>query len=170
MSKGNAKKSAADDASQAPAPAETNEWKAKADEYLTGWQRTQADFDNYRRRTETAKAEWLRMAAADTLLRITPILDDFRRAFAHMPPEIEGSSWTEGIRQVEKHLRAVLSAGDLTPIENGGAFDPSLHEAIAYEEHPELPDGTVIDVVEIGWKLGDRVIKPARVRVSKGKH
>ncbi len=140
----------------------------EAAEYLAGWKRTQADFDNYRKRTEAAKTEWMAMAAAESALRITPILDDFHRAFAHIPAETQGSAWVTGMRQVEKHLRSALAASGLTPIEDLSSFDPALHEAIAYEEHPELAEGTIIDVVETGWKLGDRVIKPARVRVSKG--
>lgn len=141
---------------------------AKAEEYLAGWKRTQADFENYRRRTEDGKAEWIKIAAADSMLKVAPILDDFRRAFEHIPADAQDTPWVAGMRQVEKHLRATLAASGLEPIESTGNFDPNLHEAIAYEEHPELPEGTVIGVVEIGWKLGDRVIKPARVRVSKG--
>lgn len=151
------------------APHDSPDWKKQAEEYLVGWQRTQADFENYRKRTEEAKAGLAHLAAADAYLRMTPILDDFRRAFAHLPADQKDSAWVTGMQQVEKHLRSILAQAGLTPIDDGGTFDPLLHEAIAYEEHPEHDDGTIIDIVECGWKLGDRVIKPARVRVSKGK-
>ncbi len=152
-------------------PAKSNDlhWQAKAEDYLKSWQRTQADFDNYRRRTETERHDLATLAATECLLQIAPILDDFRRAFAHIPEDEQASPWLAGIRQVEKHLRSLLTRAGLEPIESGGLFDPTVHEAIAYEEHPELPDGTIIDIVELGWKVGNRVIKPARVRVSKGK-
>jgi molecular chaperone GrpE len=144
------------------------EWQAALDELKSGWQRTQAEFDNYRKRMESARLEWAKMATASAMLKMTPILDDLRRAFAHVPAEQNTSAWVTGMRQVEKHLRTILADANLIPIEDGGEFDPNLHEAIAYEDHPELSDGTIIDVIEIGWKLGDKVIKPARVRVSRG--
>lgn len=143
-------------------------WKTKAEECLAGWQRTQADFDNYRKRMEGAKDEWLRLAQAESVLTLASVIDDFRRAFAHVPAEQQGSPWVVGMRQVEKHLQLLFKERGLEPIETTGSFDPQLHEAIAYEEHPELPDGSIIDVVEMGWKLGEKVVKPARVRVSKG--
>lgn len=156
------------DTTPADAAVHEQDMAAKAEEYLTGWRRTQADFENYRKRTEEAKADWMKLAAADSLLKVAPILDDFRRAFEHIPFEAQDSPWVAGVRQVEKHLRATLTAGGLEPIESTGVFDPNLHEAIAYEDHPELPEGTIIGIVETGWKLGDRIIKPARVRVSRG--
>ena len=147
---------------------ESGSWQNKAEEYQAGWQRTQAEFENYRKRMEAARAQWTLVAAAQATLSITPILDDFRRAFAHVPPDQTTSPWVEGMRQVEKHFRAMCSQAGLEPIEDGKVFDPMLHEAIAYEEHPELPEGSIIDVIEIGWKLGEKVMKPARVRVSRG--
>lgn len=144
------------------------DWQAKADEYLAGWQRTQAEFDNYRKRIHDQEKQISELAAAKALLCMTPILDDFRRAFAHVPAEAVASPWVAGMRQVEKHFRQAFINQGLMPIEDGGVFQPALHEAIAYEDHPELPEGTIIEVMEIGWRLNERVIKPARVRVSRG--
>lgn len=148
---------------------QTNEWQAKAEEYLASWKRAQADFENYRRRTETQQGDLVKLARAEGYVRMTPILDDFRRAFAFVPKEEQESAWITGMRQVEKHFRRLLGEAGLNPIDEGEQFDPQHHEAIAYEEHPELPEGTIIDFVESGWKMDDRVIKPARVRVSRGK-
>ena len=157
-----------DNSDQEPSIEAQNSWQIKAEEYLTGWKRTQADFENYRRRTEEQRAEWLKLTAAESLLRVAPILDDFKRAFSHVPDAEQNSAWVGGMQQVEKNLRSLLSQSGLVPIEDAGDFDPNLHEAIAYEEHPELPDGKVIEILETGWKLGKKIIKPARVRVSKG--
>lgn len=144
------------------------DWQAKADEYLTGWQRTRADFDNYRKRTEAAHRELVDMATAAALLPITAIVDDFRRAFQSIPADVADSAWVAGIRQVDQRLRHALADHGLRPIEDGGSFDPRRHEAIAAEPHPKLLDGQIIDTVELGWQLGDRVVKPAKVRVSQG--
>ncbi len=145
------------------------DWEIKAQEYLVGWQRTQADFDNYRRRIEATKNELIQMAMAESLLRIAPILDDFRRAFDHVPAEERTAAWVQGMQQVEKRLQSILEQAGLHPInEKDVEFNPLLHEAIAYENHAQKPEGTVIDIVELGWQVGDKVIKPAKVRVSKG--
>ena len=150
-------------------PEPTTDWQAKAEDYLASWQRTQADLENFRRRVDQQLTDVKNMAAADAYLRLTPILDDFPRAFAHLPVTEEHSPWVIGMQQVEKHLRTTLANAGLTPIEETGVFNPLRHEAIAYEAHPDQPDGTIIDVIEVGWQMGDRIIKPARVRVSKGK-
>ncbi len=144
------------------------DWHAKIEECQAGWQRTQAEFENYRKRVESDRAGWARLATAEALVQMAPILDDFRRAFAHLPADETDSSWVAGMRQVEKHFRNVLVKAGLEPIAEGGSFDPNLHEAIAYEHHPELAEDSIIDVIELGWKLAGRVIKPAKVRVSRG--
>lgn len=144
------------------------DWQQKAEEYLALAQRTQADFDNYRRRTEEREQELGALAIAQVALQLTPILDDFRRALQSVPPDEHASAWVTGIRQVEKRLRQLLAGYGLTPIEEAGQFDPREHEAIATAPHPEIPEDMVIDIVEIGWKFHDKVLKPARVRVSTG--
>lgn len=148
----------------------TNEWQEKAEAYLTICQRTQADFDNYRRRTEERERELRSLMAAEVALKMTPILDDFRRALQAAPQTETGteSPWVTGVRQVEKRLRQLLDSYGLTPIEEIGQFNPHLHEAVAAETHPEIPADSIIETVELGWKFKDKVLKPARVRVSTG--
>lgn len=143
-------------------------WQKKAEDCLAGWQRTQADFDNYRKRIENSRHELAMLATADFALKITPVLDDFRRAFLAVPEDTRTSSWIVGMRQVEKRLRTILTEQGLTPIDETGEFDPRLHEAIATTPDPKIPAGTIIDIVELGWRLGENTIKPARVRVSSG--
>lgn len=140
--------------------------EAKIKELQEGWQRCQADFDNYRKRTETQKFEMVEHAKADFMTKITPVLDNFRRAFEHLninDPKIAG------VKQIEKQLEDLLAAEGLTRIETSGKFDPALHEAISYENNKKIPTDHIIAELESGWMFGDRVIKPAKVRVSKGK-
>lgn len=143
-----------------------NDQNPKIKELEIGWQRCQADFDNYRKRTETQKLEMLELQKAEFLTKITPVLDNFRRAFEHLDvndPKIAG------IRQIEKQLEDILAAEGLIKIDTNGKFDPALHEAISYEPNKKIPIDNVIAELESGWKFGDKIIKPAKVRVSKGK-
>lgn len=146
--------------------------------------RIAADFDNYRRRQEQARQENTSLATNGLIMDIFPILDNFRRASEHTPsieinddklPELTEddfrkiSAYFEGIRQIEKQLENVLAGAGLTRIDTfNQVFDPHTMEAIAYEPHPELPENTVIGEVEGGYKLGDKVVRPAKVRVSSG--
>jgi len=149
-------------------PSNSPDWQQQAETYLALAQRTQADFDNYRRRTEEREHELGALAIAQVALQLTPILDDFRRALQTVPPDEHENAWVTGIRQVEKRLRQLLAGYGLTPIEEAAQFNPHLHEAIATAAHPEIPEDMIIDVVEVGWKYHDKVLKPARVRVSSG--
>lgn len=145
---------------------EIEKLKNQVKELQEGWQRCQADFDNYRKRTETLKFEMIDFAKADFMAKITPVLDNFRRAFEHLDindPKIAG------IKQIEKQLEDILAAEGLTKISCEGKFDPALHEAISCEQNAKIPCDHIIAELESGWQFGDRVIKPAKVRVSKGK-
>lgn len=145
---------------------ETTELETKIKELEEGWQRCQADFDNYRKRTETQKFEMVEFAKADFLAKITPVLDNFRRAFEHLDiadPKIAG------LKQTEKQLEDILAAEGLTKISCEGEFNPALHEAISYESHPKIKSDNIIAECESGWEFNGKVIKPAKVRVSKGK-
>lgn len=132
-----------------------------------GWKRTQADFENYRKRTEEQRGENLNLLKADLLTKITPVLDNFRRAFEHAPDD----NFAQGVKQIEKQLEDILISEGLQKIsaETGGRFDCNLHEAISCEPSQKIPADRIIAETESGWMLNDRVIKPAKVRVSKGK-
>jgi molecular chaperone GrpE len=127
--------------------------------------RSLADFDNYRKRTETQKIELISFAKADFMTKITPVLDNFGRAFEHLDvtdPKISG------IKQIEKQLEDILAQEGLRRISTQGEFNPNLHEAISYEENEILADH-IIGEAESGWEFNGKIIKPAKVRVSKGK-
>jgi molecular chaperone GrpE len=140
--------------------------REQADEHLRSWQRTAADFSNYKRRTEEDRRTADLFANAVLLGRLLAVLDDFDRALDNVPEDAH-ESWVEGVRLVERKLRGVLEAEGVTPIEAiGQPFDPNLHEAVVHEETAEAPDNTVIGEVQKGYLLHERVLRPSLVRVA----
>ncbi|MFC2043773.1 nucleotide exchange factor GrpE [Chloroflexota bacterium] len=145
---------------------ELTEARAEAESNLAGWQRTQADFVNYKRRTEQERDETVKWANSVLVLNLLPVLDDFARAFASSLPESDGDSWVDGIRLVERKLRATLEAQGLSPIKTvGEPFDPYLHEAIRQDQGKEE---MIIEEVQKGYKFHDKVIRPSQVVVGSG--
>jgi molecular chaperone GrpE len=142
--------------------------RAKADEYLDGWQRARAEFANYKKRIERDQTQMAQNTAGSLIKRYLDIVDDLDRALKNRPQGGEGASWAQGIDLIYRKFLAILEAEGVKPIEaEGQPFDPNLHEAITQEESPEHESGTVIEVVQQGYILGDRVLRPARVRVAK---
>ncbi|MDO8687613.1 MAG: nucleotide exchange factor GrpE [Dehalococcoidales bacterium] len=142
------------------------EAKQKAENYLANWQRTQADFINYKRRSEQAKEEINESANAALILSLLPVLDDLERAFASIPPELGKLSWVDGIRLIEHKLRLNLEAQGLSPIKAvGEPFNPMLHEGAM---HAKGKEGVVIRELQKGYRLYDRVLRPAMVVVGEG--
>ena len=142
------------------------EEKAKAETNLAGWQRAQADFINYKRRVEQEKEEIGKLASSILILSLLPILDDWERALASVPEELANLNWVEGIRLIERKIRGILEAQGVSPIKTvGEPFDPNLHEAAMQGKGKE---GIVVDELEKGYKLHDRVIRPAKVVVGNG--
>jgi molecular chaperone GrpE len=145
---------------------ELAETKAKSEEHLYNWQRSAADFSNYKRRTDEERAQLSQFSTAILIGRLLGVLDDFDRALENVPPEAH-DAWIEGVKLVERKLRGVLESEGVTPIEAvGQAFDPNLHEAVAHEESTEHADNEVIGEVQRGYRLHDRVIRPSLVRVA----
>jgi molecular chaperone GrpE len=143
-----------------------DEAQAKAEANLAGWQRAQADFINYKRRSEQERAEVAQFANSMIMLSLLPILDDFERAFVSIPPRLAKMSWVDGIKLIERKLWASLEAQGLSPIKAlGEPFDPNLHEAVRQDKGKE---GIVIEEVQKGYKLNDRVIRPTMVVVGNG--
>ncbi|HEY7451332.1 MAG TPA: nucleotide exchange factor GrpE [Candidatus Limnocylindria bacterium] len=140
--------------------------REQADENLRNWQRTAADFSNYKRRTEEERRAADLFANAVLLARLLAVLDDFDRALDNVPEDAH-ESWVEGVQLVERKLRGLLEAEGVTPIEAiGQPFDPNLHEAVVHEETAEAPDNTVIGEVQKGYLLHERVLRPSLVRVA----
>jgi molecular chaperone GrpE len=141
--------------------------EAKAAEYLDGWQRAKAEFTNFRKRQERERE----LARFETVGRVAkrylPIVDDMERALNERPTEDSGAVWSEGIELIYRKLMNTLESEGVTPIEaEGEFFDPNLHEAVVQTESDEHESGQVIEVLQTGYKIGDRVLRPATVRIA----
>lgn len=147
---------------------ELAELKAKAAEYLDGWQRERAAFANYRRRIEQERASFSQDAVADVVCQLLPVLDDLSRACAGIPADIRGNPWVEGVCMVLRKLEQTLDRLGVEPIPTeGAAFDPSVHEALTHEESSGYRDGEIIGEVARGYRIGNRVLRCSLVRVAK---
>jgi molecular chaperone GrpE len=141
---------------------------AKADEYLVGLQRERAEFSNYRRRTSEEREAMLGLAGEDLIRKVLAIADDFDLAIDNRPAELAGSSWVEGVTAIDRKLRALLDSEGVRPIEAepGKPFDPREHEAIVNVPGTGRAEGEIVEVIRRGYKLRDRVLRPALVAVA----
>lgn len=141
------------------------EAQAQAAEYKDGWQRAIAEFQNYRRRVENEKNETYQVVLMDIIQRYLPILDDLERALATRPADLP---WADGIELIYRKWQALLEAEGVQRIPaEGEIFDPRFHEAIAQEAVANSESGRVVEVVRQGYMLGERVIRPALVKVAQ---
>jgi molecular chaperone GrpE len=139
--------------------------EAKLAESLDGWQRSLADFQNYRKRVERDSEMVKASMKGDLIRKVLPLLDDLERALQNRPAD---SAWAGGIELIVRKFQNLLEAEGVQRIDaRGAAFDPTFHEAISHEPSKEVESGHVIDVVQNGYMLGERVIRPALVRVAQ---
>ena len=140
----------------------------KAEECLDQLRRTQADFVNYRRRMSQEQAE-ARIAAQSAMLsQVLPVLDDLGRALGAAPPELATHPWVQGLFLVARRLTTLLDQLGVRQIGTAGEpFDPHRHEAITTEVRTDVPEGTILHVIQPGYVLGERVIRPAQVIVAR---
>lgn len=156
--------------SEAQSNAETlqgqlTEAQNQAAEYKDGWQRALADFQNYKRRTDTERSDTYQNAVGNIVKRYLPVLDDLERALAARPADLP---WANGIELIYRKLQTILDLEGVKRIEaEGQPFDPNFHEAIAQEPAEGIESGHVIAVVQNGYMIGERVIRPAIVRVAQ---
>lgn len=147
---------------------ELEEQKAKAAEYLDGWQRARAEFANYKKRIEKEQEDMIKSANGAFISRLLPVMDDFERAFQTLPLDLMGLTWLEGIALIQRKLQILLEQEDVAVIETEGQiFDPTLHQAVTHEESEEHEEGQIIGEVQKGYKMGDKVLRPSLVRVAK---
>lgn len=140
--------------------------QARAEDYFNRWQRAAADMANMRRRHEQDRQEYLKQANAALIGDLLPVLDSFDRALDTVP-EAPDQTWVDGVRLVERQLKMVLQRHGLNPIEaHGKPFDPTEHEALMHEPSDE-PEDTVTGELQRGYKLHERVLRPAMVKVAK---
>ena len=151
------------------ARSQAEEQRRKAETYLDLAQRSQADFLNYKRRTEQDRERTVKDANAALLTQLLPVLDDLQRAVESVPSELAGNSWAAGVGLIGQKLSQILDRQGLEKIgAEGEPFDPRVHEAVAYQEHPNYDEGQVAQVYRAGYRLHDRVLRPAQVVVARG--
>jgi molecular chaperone GrpE len=149
---------------------EAEEARRQSEEYVGLLQRERAEFANYRRRTAEERERELGLAGEDLIRKVISIADDFDRAIEARPAELGGHSWVEGVVAIDRKLRALLESEGVSAIDAspGRAFDPREHEAIANVPGTGRKDGDVVEEVRRGYRLRDRVIRPALVAVAEG--
>ena len=161
------------DAKAAQTQAEHDEAMAKLaaerDEYLAALQRERAEFTNFRQRTAKEREQERGLAAIDLISKVLALADDFDRAIDTRPAELADNAWAEGIAAIDRKLRSLLESEGVTAVESssGTAFDPREHEAIASIPDTGLPDGVIVEEVRRGYRLRDRLIRPALVAVAQ---
>ncbi len=141
------------------------EAEAKASDFKDKWMRSEAEFQNYRKRIERDHEVTRHSMKGDIVKKILPVLDDLERALQNRPAD---EAWADGIELIVRKFQSVLESEGVKRIEAEGAeFDPNFHEAISNEPNDEVESGHVIAVVQNGYMLGERVIRPALVRVAQ---
>jgi len=140
----------------------------KAKEFFEGWQRERADFANYKRRIDRDQQTLTQTIKSDVIKKYLTVLDDLERAMKARPSDGAAGSWANGIELILRKLQSILESEGIRRIPaEKEEFDPTRHEAITYEESPDHESGEIIEVVQQGYTLGDRVIRPAMVRVAR---
>lgn len=144
---------------------QVEEAEAKLAESVDGWRRAQAEFQNYKKRIERDNELMYVTMKGDIIKKVLPALDDLERALQNRPA---GDAWANGIELIARKLQNILDVEGVKRIEAAGAeFDPKFHEAISHEPAEGVASGHIIEVVQNGYVLGERVIRPALVRVAQ---
>ncbi len=142
--------------------------QTEAEEYLDGWQRARAEFSNFKKRTQRESEHARVRIAGEIITHFLGVKDDIERALAKAPEADDFQEWTLGIELIQQKLQALFDAEGVELIEaEGERFDPMFHEAVSFEESDDHEEGLIIDITQPGYKLGERVLRPAMVRVAK---
>ena len=149
----------------APEPDPLADVTRERDDYLDALQRLKAEFDNYRKRAAREQSDIVSRAAERLVKELLPVLDDLERAL-DAAEEHEEAKLEEGVRLVQRALADALQREGLTEIETDGRFDPHVHEALLSQPDDDVESGTVLQVLQKGYRLGDKVLRPARVIVA----
>lgn len=148
---------------------ELQQSQSQAKNYFDGWQRERADFANYKRRIERDQQAMKDNLTSEVVKKYLGIMDDLERALKSRPADGAAAAWANGIELILRKLQSMLDAEGIKRIPaEQEEFNPSRHEAISFEPSPNHESGQIIEVVTQGYTLGDRVIRPAQVRVARG--
>jgi molecular chaperone GrpE len=148
---------------------EINKLQQEISDLKAGWQRTQADFENYRNRTARERLELIQSANRDLIEQILPVLDNFDIALTHKPKDLENNEYIKGLEYTKIQLEQILSRSGLEkiPVKIGDQFDPTIHEAVEAIEDKKLKKDQIAQIVSSGYKLNNALIRPAKVKVAK---
>jgi molecular chaperone GrpE len=148
--------------------AERDELATKVEEYLAALQRERAEFTNFRRRTAEERERDLGLAGEDLIRKVLALADDFDRAIETRPADLIDDPWADGIVAIDRKLRSLLESEGVTPVEAapGTPFDPREHDAVVSVPGTGYADGEIVDEIRRGYRLRDRVIRPALVAVA----
>ena len=148
----------------------TKKTNLQTDDHKTLWLRTLADFENFKKRTSNEKASWTSEAKIDLLSKILPLLDNLALLATHKPAELEDNAWAKGVDLIAKQIEQTLEDEGISVIApiQGEVFDPNFHEAISIEKS-DLGEGLIVKAHKNGYKINDKIIRPAQVVTSQGK-
>jgi molecular chaperone GrpE len=143
--------------------------KLERQEYLEGWQRSQADFQNYIKQKNNEMEVFRKFAADNMILRILPVFDNFAAAYQSVPDNLNDDQWTKGITQILNQFEEVLRESGVKEINAspGNKFDPALHESLGEMESDDVETGSIAQLLQRGYMLHDKVIRPAKVKIAK---
>jgi molecular chaperone GrpE len=142
--------------------------RKEAQEYKEGWLRERADFANYKKRVDNQMKDLREAAAVESLMSLLPIIDDFERAMANVPAEWKEHPWLNGVGGIQRKFLRLLEEKGVTSLDPAGKpFDPSQHEAVVMEDSETVESGHVIETLQKGYVRGERILRPALVKVAK---
>lgn len=137
------------------------------EDYLNGWKRAKADYINFKKESEQRQMEIVQFANADLVLQLFPLVDQFKKAFAHLPKDLEKNDWVKGMKHIQDNLNNFLKERGIEQIKTvGEKFDPEWHEAVERVKSKEKEE-IVVEEVCVGFKMHDKVIQPAKVKVAE---
>jgi molecular chaperone GrpE len=147
---------------------ELQDVQARVNEYLDGWQRERAEFQNYKKRMDSSREQLYQTTVGSVVRRYLVVVDDLERALARRPQDGDGAAWAGGVELIYRKLLQALEADGVQVIQaDGQLFDPNLHEAIQQEPSPEHQSGQIIEVLQKGYTISGRVLRPATVRIAQ---
>lgn len=148
---------------------ELEEAQVQAASHLDKMQRTVAEYENAGKRRGRQNEERIKRASESMLRQLLPVLDDLELAFQNVPEDVPGEdqAWLKGFEQIQQKLQEILASSEVEPLARSGEFDPNQHEAISNEPSEDVPSGHIIQTLRTGYRIQDRILRPALVRVAQ---
>ncbi len=141
---------------------------SREQEYLAGWQRARAELDNFRKRLDQEQSQQQLRLRQEVIVPLLGLADSFQTMVSHLPSDLANHAWAVGVVHVARQIKQILREYGVEPIEAvGDQFDPNKHEAVSKVSQLGATSGCVVEVLQTGYVLGDRVIRPAKVRIAK---